>query len=1271
MRRPKIVHVLSMMLFAGLFCAAAFGDKGRGRHKQFYLTPAPGPVKMDGCLDDWDLSGQIEMFVVEATRSTQAAKIAAMYDARAIYISGEIADPTPMMNRHDPQVNAHRAWDADSVQFRIVVDPKTDYPVKESKFKYGRDSTYKDTRDDIVHMLLWYYTDEKTANLQMHVGMSYRLPRDEWKPHGVVPRDKFEAAYRRWNEASGYTFEYRIPWETLGAKGPLQGGDEVAGTMQVNWSRPDGLKTGGALAWAYDVLRTAGFPFQSADCWGKFLFAEENNVPRQLVSAGVPPERTLPLTFPYELPQDSEATIQLFDPETNQAVRILVAQQQRPGGRNVERWNGLDDQGKLLEAKDYRWRGIYSDPIEARYRFSVHNSGQPPYPTDDHQGGWGADHGTPCDAVAFDGGVILSWTGSEYGWGIIRTNLDGRKRWGAKNSAYHMATDGNRVYLVGGGMFRDVPGVHMIAVRDSRATRLDNGQATFPPPPGGEDAANRITGMACANGRLYVSYGPRDLIAVYDTANGNLLATWPVAAPQRLAVRPGGALAVVSEGKVLSIADGKATPWIQTRIDEPQGIAVASDGVACVANRGALQNISVFHADGTYARSIGKAGGRPAVGTYDPSGIYMPAGIAIDEKGQLWVTENADAPKRISVWNVATGALENEFFGGSSYFAYGNIDPDRPEEIYGHNVIWKIDWQKYTTRPLFTVWRKTDPNMAPHPNVDAHSGSFRLITADNGRQFGFGPAGSSRCVVLYVRDGDLYRPFAGMINPWRDEFPGLEPLKAELDKQWDAARVARHRRPQELFWQDKNGDGLVDADELAVRDAIGTVLWMTKELTLHLSSGHILKPSEVTADGRPIYDPSKVEETGLVGQPDFGGMMAVGQDGAVYALRHRAGPSLIKWSPEGAMLWNYPGLVSWRQSLQLPTPGPGRLWGMTKPMGIAGEFLAHQTYFGVNQLFRTDGMYAGSLLDARRHGFTSRAAYTGQPEGQGGTFVKLTIDGQERYFVIGGGQDVRVWEVMNLNTIGDLPGGTYTHTAEHVAKARAASEAYEAALKGAQPINIVRGLDALAEAEPVGKDIEGDRGFKARVAYDDENLYVRFDVNSPTQLVNGQGEPKILFRGGNCLDIQIATDPEADTERDEPASGDLRLLVTRQDGKPFAVRYRPRIAGFKGERTVLVSPTGEEPFDDISVVDVGLKYERAATGFTATVAVPLKHIGLKPAPGQVIRMDLGYVFGNRHGTRTEARAYVNNNSFSAHVVDDIPHESRLAPQHWGTAVVEE
>ncbi|MFW6059551.1 MAG: hypothetical protein ACODAQ_05185, partial [Phycisphaeraceae bacterium] len=171
-----------------LIAAPALADRGRGRHAQLYVVPAPGEVTVDGELDDWDLSGQIEMFVEEATRSTQNAKLAAMYDEEAFYIAGEVHDPNPLMNRHDPQVNANRAWDADSVQLRMVIDPEAAYPEQESAFKYRGADAPEDTRDDIVHLLMWHYTDDGSANLQMKIGMSYRDPHEQWQPDGLVPR---------------------------------------------------------------------------------------------------------------------------------------------------------------------------------------------------------------------------------------------------------------------------------------------------------------------------------------------------------------------------------------------------------------------------------------------------------------------------------------------------------------------------------------------------------------------------------------------------------------------------------------------------------------------------------------------------------------------------------------------------------------------------------------------------------------------------------------------------------------------------------------------------------------------------------------------------------------------------------------------------------------------------------------------------------------------------------------------------------------------------
>jgi hypothetical protein len=117
-----------------MIASVSWAETGLGRHKQLYAVPAPGHVAIDGKLDDWDLSSQIEMFTISETKEVQSAKFAVMYDREALYLCGVVRDPSPMMNRQDPKVNGGRGWDADSCQFRLTVDPSQPYPVVDSSF---------------------------------------------------------------------------------------------------------------------------------------------------------------------------------------------------------------------------------------------------------------------------------------------------------------------------------------------------------------------------------------------------------------------------------------------------------------------------------------------------------------------------------------------------------------------------------------------------------------------------------------------------------------------------------------------------------------------------------------------------------------------------------------------------------------------------------------------------------------------------------------------------------------------------------------------------------------------------------------------------------------------------------------------------------------------------------------------------------------------------------------------------------------------------------
>jgi hypothetical protein len=104
---------------------------GSGRNSRIFVVPRPGKVIIDGKLDDWDLSGQIRVCVSQETSAMQSARIALMYDDQALYVSGVVRDPTPMMNRHDPKVHGDRGWNADAFQLRLCLNPKAAYPIRE------------------------------------------------------------------------------------------------------------------------------------------------------------------------------------------------------------------------------------------------------------------------------------------------------------------------------------------------------------------------------------------------------------------------------------------------------------------------------------------------------------------------------------------------------------------------------------------------------------------------------------------------------------------------------------------------------------------------------------------------------------------------------------------------------------------------------------------------------------------------------------------------------------------------------------------------------------------------------------------------------------------------------------------------------------------------------------------------------------------------------------------------------------------------------------
>jgi hypothetical protein len=477
------------------------------------------------------------------------------------------------------------------------------------------------------------------------------------------------------------------------------------------------------------------------------------------------------------------------------------------------------------------------------------------------------------------------------------------------------------------------------------------------------------------------------------------------------------------------------------------------------------------------------------------------------------------------------------------------------------------------------------------------------------------------------------------------------------------------------LWQDANADQLVQSNEIIVaKDTYRrNFCWVDRDLNLW-SPGQVFRPVRFEADGRPVYDFSRPETT-----PAFRGRGELWLDAtdpdAVYTVCPGADPGLCRWQKNGTCLWGFRGIAPWQQALNLDMGTPGKLYGLTTPLGVAGAFTGVACYANPYYLFTTDGLYVSMIMRNGRDGklgpdITASETLTGQ-------LVKLG----DNYFLLAGDQDGRVTQVLGLETVKRLPGGAFTLTDTEVETAARAWRDYEAKRAQAQKLTLARGLQGLSASPAVGKTIDSGRGFQARAAYDSTNLYVQFDV-SGSDLMNSFSDPNLVFKGGNCLDIQLAGDPNADPKRKTPVPGDIRILVTRQlaaDGpsassgqaKTLAMVYRPKVKDLKGEPIVMNSPTGQESFDAIErSASVGLVYRKQGSGFQATVTVPLELLGWTPKPGATIRMDLGYLFGNANGSTVAARAYWCNNGFSANVVNDVPSESRLEPAAWGEATIE-
>ena len=194
---------------------------------------------------------------------------------------------------------------------------------------------------------------------------------------------------------------------------------------------------------------------------------------------------------------------------------------------------------------------------------------------------------------------------------------------------------------------------------------------------------------------------------------------------------------------------------------------------------------------------------------------------------------------------------------------------------------------------------------------------------------------------------------------------------------------------------------------------------------------------------------------------------------------------------------------------------------------------------------------------------------------------------------------------------------------------------------------------------------ELDRDAKFRIGYDDQNLYLAYEVNRRGPLKNQGQQWDRLFKTGASVDLQIAADPAAPADRKAPAPGDQRLLLTFMGRQPAAILYQAVVPGTPLDKAwQVVSPVHSVTFDRVTKLDSAqLAVSDSDNGYTLEAAIPLAALGLKITPGLRLKLDWGVLVSGPDGTEVLRREYWSNKA--THITADAPSEAELHPELWG------
>lgn len=1261
-----------------------------------HAVPTPGKVTIDGILKDWDMSGQIlQCYDIEALQDVYSGRIAMMYDTDNLYLAIRWKDPIPMGNSHDPHYQAGKGWAGDAVQLRIKTDR-------------------------ICHVTAWYYAAGKEPFASIDYGKSLTEPfgggtKQLFRTDGWKLTDGAEMAFLKDADGQGYVQEMKLPWELITNGKQYQAGEKFACGIELLFGEADWP----VHRYADNLAEGASsreFFWTAMNAWGQVFLEAKGNLKLPVpayMKALVSETPQGPVEISYKLPYDARVTLAINDANGNR-VRNLLPALPRKKGKNIDRWDGLDDMGKPVPIGRYTYTALYQKGVHANYIMSFNNPGNPTWQTSDGKGAFYGDHTSAQAAASAGDYVALGCPLGEAGQHLIGCDLTGQRLWGLANRVFgdgghiSLATDGKILWVAMEGRTAFIYRVDIATGRyapwDAFAKDADGkdfqvlelpatGRAGYQDGQKGGDPAipslkgtPNMTAIALHNGVLAAALAYENKIDLRDANTGAVKASLAVEAPRAVTFDADGSLIVLSLNTLKRVAlDGTVTPFTTGNYPAGYGLAIDANRNIYLSVRGDEQNVKVFSSTGKLIREIGAQGGRPDDGVFNANAMRNPGQIAIDAQGCLWVPEETVNPKRTSVWSL-DGKLVKDLIGTTGYSAAGAINPDDPTMAFSENTIFNINLATGEWHPAYSLSKRDDPADIFPPVADGRS---RTVTR-NGIVYHY-TTGSARgslemqCTLL--KDG-VWRSAAHM---------GIV-TQRELIAEW-----AKYENPifnghdgEAYAWADQNGDGLVQPAEMSYAKLTWTSNYWGQlpgpDGIITFIKGQSLMKYAVTgftACGAPIYDVAnpkvlKLDRPLLLGGE---GMVMGGSNGDVYINQD----PLITVDDTGHVRYTYPSdhvSVHGSHTARAARPGyiigPSSIFGTANFGGDIGELFYMSGNLGENYIFTADGLYVQTIFKDCRGGFETPTqavrgmsfdATTAGGESFGGNFLR-TPDGKCYY--VRGGTDAQVLEITGLDTIKRFA-GQINYTAKQYLAAQALAQQQAAKVnqpriytfaRSKAPVTIDGMIDEWPEllndaAAVIEVQESAQRRYgRVQARYDDQYLYLAYRVFGPNQPRNAGQDPLLYFKTGDCVDLMLGPS-------DGKQAGAVRLLFTVAGGKPMAALYEKSVPGIAAKNRVpFSSPWRTIYFDRVTVnpADVQVMTGPTAGGYAVEARVAWTRLGLKPTAGLKLKGDLGVLFADNGGTVTVSRQYWSNKATG--LVNDVPGEADLTPNLWGDFTLE-